>query len=186
MILWLEKVELGDDCRRESKPNEPNGTYAQRRSRWRSSLDALAYISSLAKKPELKIRDSDRVTGLAVLLSSLAVVLCLLLHNLSGLTLELTLLCDFFLGISLMIYVFNRLGILTAMGPRQAFLTWQLIKAFAYVGIFLAINITIILSLVLASAPLSTLHLFSFVEITSGNYACRDGLGSHLVLVPVL
>ena len=53
-----------------SKTNQPDGTYAQRRSQWRSSLDALAYISSLVRKPELKTRDSDRVTGLAVLLAS--------------------------------------------------------------------------------------------------------------------
>ena len=61
----------------------------------------------------------------------------------------------------MLLYVSNRLGIITAMGPREALLTWQLIKAFGYVGGFIAINLAIILSLVLAFAPLSTFHPFS-------------------------
>jgi hypothetical protein len=138
------------------------GSHAQRRSQWQASLDALAYINSLNKKSELKIRDSDHITALALFCASLATVLCLLLHKLSGLNLQLTLLCDLFLGIALIVYVSNRLGILTAMGPRQALLTWQLIKAFSFVGVFITLNLAIILSLVLACAPLSTFNPFSF------------------------
>src|SRR5271163_3702535 len=110
----------------EQKEPEKNKSddFIQRRSQWRSSLDALAYINHLSRQPELKIRDTDRATGLAVFLASIATVLCLLLHKLSGISLQLTLLCDFFLGISLIIYVFNRLGILTGMTPRQAMLAW--------------------------------------------------------------
>ncbi len=140
----------------KSKTNGP------RRSQWRSSWDALVYIISVSRQPELKIRETDRITGLAVLLAAVATILCLLLHKWSGLGLQLTLLCDFFLGLSLIIYVFNRLGILTGMTPRQAILTWQLIRAFCFVGVFITINLALILSFTLSMAPLSTFRAFSF------------------------
>lgn len=141
----------------KDKPETNQSGHIQRRSQWRSSLDALAYINHLSRQPQLKIRDTDRTTGLAVLLASIATILCLLLHQLSGVSLQLTLLCDFFLGISLIIYVFNRLGILTGMTPRQAMLAWQLIKAFCFVGVFVTVNLALILTFTIASAPLTSL-----------------------------
>ena len=136
-----------------------SGTYPKRRSSWQSGWDALVYILKLSKRSDLKIRHSDRVTELSLLAATTAAILCLLLHKLSGGSLEIMLLCDFFLGVSLIIYVFNRLGILTALPARQAMLTWQLIQSFTFVGIFIAINAAIVLSIILSSVSLSGLRL---------------------------
>jgi len=138
---------------------KPGATYPNRRNSWDSSIDALAYIYGLLRKPELQIRQSDRITGFALLLATTGTILCLLLRNMTGLNLKIMMLCDFFLGVSLIIYVFNRLGILTALPPRQALLTWQLIQAFTYVGVFIAINAALILSAFLSAVPLGHLRL---------------------------
>jgi hypothetical protein len=151
-----EKSEKNNSGQNEAKDSE--ASYIQRRSQWRSSLDALTYIGHLSRQPELKTRDTDRITGIAVLLASLATILCLLLHQFSGVGLQLTLLCDFFLGLSLIIYVFNRLGILTGMTPRQAILAWQLIRAFCFVGVFITINLALILSFAINATPISTIR----------------------------
>jgi hypothetical protein len=142
----------------QSNENSTAGA-AKRRSSWESSLAAIAYINELARQPELKMRQSDRVTALSLFLATLATILCLLLHKLNGLGFQLMVLCDFFLGISLIIYVCNRLGILTALPPRQAALTWQLIQAFAFVGVFITVNLALILSLILSSISLSSIRL---------------------------
>lgn len=136
-----------------------NSLAAQRRSGWQSSIAAVSYINELSKQPELRIRQSDRITGISLILATLATVLCLVLHKLSGISFQLMLLCDFFLGISLTIYVCNRLGILTALPPRQASLTWQLLQAFAFVGVFITVNLAIILSFILSSISLSSVRL---------------------------
>jgi len=133
------------------------GNYIQRRSQWRSSLDALVYIFQLYRKPEVQVRETDKVTGVAVLFATIATFSCLLLHRMSGVGMQLTLLCDFFLGLSLTIYICNRLGILTGMQPRQAMLAWQLIKAFCFVGVFITVNLSIIITLALSSVSVSTI-----------------------------
>ncbi len=148
-----QSIQSTDDNPKSSDPP------FKRRSRWKSSLDALGYMYELSQKPELKIRESDRVTGVALLIATPSAILCLVLHKLSGVSLQIMLLSDFFLGVALIIYVMNRLGILTALPPRQALLTWQLIQAFTYVGIFIAVNTAIIMSLILSSLSLSSLRL---------------------------
>ena len=132
---------------------------AQRRSSWQASLAAIKYIGQVKKQPKLNIRQSDKITGLSVVLATVATILCLLLHKPNGLSYQLTILCDFYLGTSLIIYVCNRLGILTALTPRQAVLVWQLLVSFAFVGIFIAVNLALVLSLILSSLPLSSSHL---------------------------
>ena len=132
---------------------------AQRRSSWQASMAAIAYLNKLNRQPHLKIRQSDRITAISLMLASLATILCLLLHKPNGLSYQLMVLCDFFLGLTLIIYVGNRLGILTALPPRQASLVWQLLKSFAFVGVFITVNLALILSLILSSIPLSSLPL---------------------------
>jgi hypothetical protein len=142
----------------EQQSDKSDDIAPQRRSGWQSSIAAVAYINELAKQPELQIRHSDRITAISLLLATLATVLCLLLHKLSGISFQLMILCDFFLGVSLIIYVCNRLGILTALPPRQASLTWQLLQAFTFVGVFLTVNLALVLTLILSSISLSSLH----------------------------
>jgi len=127
----------------------PNG----RRSRWQSSLAAINYLSSISKNEELKVRVSDRVTGIALMMTSIITVLCLVLRPASPLRLAIMVLCDFFLAITLAFYIINRLGILTTLAPRQAILILQLLKAFTFIGVFLTINLAILVSLALSNVP---------------------------------
>ncbi len=148
----------------ETQSNKPNTdkasvSFPNRRSTWRASMDALTYLHGLSKKPELKIRQSDRITGAALIVSTTASISCLLLHKLDGFNLQLMGLCDFFLGVSLIVYVCNRLGVLTALPPRQAVLTWQLIQAFTFVGVFITVNAAIFLSLLLSLLAISHIHI---------------------------
>ncbi len=136
-----------------------NGPAAQRRNSWESSMAAVSYVLELSRKPELKIRQSDQVTAFSVFLATLATILCLVMHKIGGVSLQLMLLSDIFLGVALVIYVCHRLGILTALPPRQAALTWQLLQAFAFVGVFITVNLALILSFVLSSIPVSNLRL---------------------------
>ena len=138
--------------------NKDNDAEFKRRSSWQASLAAISYINELGKQPELKIRHSDRITGISVFVATLASVLCLVLNKTSGLSYELLLICDFFLGVSLSIYVCNRLGIFTALPPRQAALTWQLMQAFTFVGVFITINLVILVTLLLTFAPMWLAH----------------------------
>jgi hypothetical protein len=140
-------------------PNDNQSIIAQRRSSWEASLAAVSYINSVTKQPQFNIRQSDKITALSLILATLATVLCLLLHKPTGLSMQLMAMCDFFLGVSLVIYVCNRLGIITSLHPRQASLIWQLMKAFAFVGVFITFNLAIALSLILSSVSLSNLHL---------------------------
>ena len=123
-------------------------TMPQRRSPWQASLAAINYINEIKKQPEFKVRQTDKITAISLLLSAMATLLCLMLRRLSGLSFVFTIVSDISLGICLFIYVSHRLGVITVLSTRQAALVWQLLKAFTFVGFFITINLALLLSLI--------------------------------------
>ena len=120
-----------------------------RRSRWLSSLAALRYVGSVAKDDDIKVRDSDRATAIALLVCCFAALSCLLIPQLESHRIDFVLAADALVGLALLMYVANRFGIVTTFQPRQAMLTWQLMLGSSLLGIFLTINLALILAAVL-------------------------------------
>jgi hypothetical protein len=132
-----------------SEPAESAGL-VQRRSRWYSSLAALRYVSSLSKDDDVRVRDSDRATAIALLISSILTVLSLVFKPFASHRLALVLVCDALVGLMLLFYVANRFGILNTLTPRQALLSWQLMMGAGFIGIFTTINLAVVIALVIA------------------------------------
>jgi hypothetical protein len=120
-----------------------------RRSRWLSSLSALRYVGSVAKDEDIKVRDSDRATAIALLICCFAALACLLIPQLETHRIGFVLAADALVGLSLLMYVANRFGIVTTFAPRQALLTWQLMLGSSLLGIFMTINLALLLAVVL-------------------------------------
>jgi hypothetical protein len=120
-----------------------------RRSRWLSSLSALRYVGSVAKDEDIKVRDSDRATAIALLICCFAALACLLIPQLEAHRIGFVLAADALVGFSLLMYVANRFGIVTTFAPRQALLTWQLMLGSSLLGIFMTINLALLLAVVL-------------------------------------
>ncbi len=122
-----------------------------RRSRWLSSLAALRYVGSVSKDQEIKVRDSDRATAVALLVCCFAALICLLIPQLEAHRINFILAADALVGVALMMYVANRFGIVTTFLPRQAMLTWQLMLGSSLLGIFLTINLALFLAAIIAN-----------------------------------
>lgn len=129
-----------------------------RRSRWVSSLSALRYVSSVAKDDEIKVRDSDRATAIALLICCFAALACLVIPQLEAHRIDFVLAADALVGLALLMYVANRFGIVTTFQPRQALLTWQLMLGSSLLGIFLTINLALILAALLQNTRIVIPH----------------------------
>lgn len=119
-----------------------------RRSRWLSSFAALRYVNSVSRDDELKVRDSDKATAIALLVCCVAALACLMVPQLEAHKFEFVLAADILVGVALLMYVANRFGIVTTFQPRQALLTWQLMLGSSLLGIFLTINLALALALI--------------------------------------
>ncbi|HEY9716764.1 MAG TPA: hypothetical protein V6C69_04820 [Trichormus sp.] len=137
------------DSKSSSEPAESAGL-VHRRSRWYSSMAALRYVSSLSKDDDVRVRDSDRATAIALLISSILTVLSLVFKPFASHRLALVLACDALVGLMLLFYVANRFGILNTLTPRQALLSWQLMMGAGFIGIFTTINLAVVIALVIA------------------------------------
>lgn len=122
----------------------------KRRSRWQSSLAAIRYIDGISKDNEVKLRDTDRATSLALLVVCIFACLSMFLPQLSAHRVPLVGAADVLLGCTLLTHVANRLGIVTTLTPRQAVLVWQLMMGASLIGVFMAINLGIVICLVIA------------------------------------
>ncbi len=65
--------------------------------------------------------------------------------------LQFVLICDLLVGVMLIFYLANRFGIINTLTPRQALLTWQLIMGSAFLGIFMTINLAVVIGLLIAN-----------------------------------
>ncbi len=136
------------------------GSILQRRSRWDSSLAAIKYLSTISKDDEIQVRDSDRATSIALLLMSILSAVSLLVPALSKHIVALILGCDVLVGVSMIMYLANRFGIVGTLNPRQALLTWQLMMGSLFLGVFLTINLAGIILVSVSSTPPITVGPF--------------------------
>ncbi|MCC7528061.1 MAG: hypothetical protein IT342_06045 [Candidatus Melainabacteria bacterium] len=148
--LQLKNLPLPDSAQAEPK----TGGISMRRSRWESSFAAIRYINSLGRDEEVKVRDSDRATTIFLLLASILTVLSLVIKPLAGMRLQFVLICDALVGVMLIFYLANRFGIVNTLTPRQALLTWQLIVGSAFLGIFMTINLAVVIGMVIANTSI--------------------------------
>lgn len=125
-----------------------------RRSRWLSSLAALRYVSTVQKDNDIKVRDSDKATAIALLLSCAVALVSLVVPQLEQHRVNFVLVADALVGVSLFTYVVNRFGIVTTFQPRQALLTWQLMLGSSLLGIFLTINLALLIAAVIANTKI--------------------------------
>jgi hypothetical protein len=146
--LQMKNLPLPDSA---TTPEAPKTGIALRRSRWESSFAAIRYINSLGRDEEVKVRDSDRATTIFLLLASILTVLSLVIKPFAGMRLQFVLICDLLVGVMLIFYLANRFGIINTLTPRQALLTWQLIMGSAFLGIFMTINLAVVIGLLIAN-----------------------------------
>ncbi len=125
-----------------------------RRSRWSSSLAALRYVSSVQKDNGIKVRDSDKATAISLLLCCAVALVCLVVPGFESFRVTFVLAADLLVGLCLMMYVANRFGIVTTFLPRQALLTWQLMLGSSLLGIFMTINLALIIAKLIQSSPI--------------------------------
>jgi|GEM_PF-844410 len=149
--LQLKNLPLPDSA---STTEAPKSGIAMRRSRWESSFAAVRYINSLGREEEVKVRDSDRATTIFLLLASILTVLSLVIKPFAGMRLQFVLVCDALVGVMLIFYLANRFGIINTLTPRQALLTWQLIMGSAFLGIFMTINLAVVIGLLIANTSI--------------------------------
>lgn len=129
----------------------PAEEMVKRRSRWQSSLAALRYVSSVSRDNEVKVRDSDRASSIALLIVCAIALISLVLPQLATQRHIFVAVSDVLVGVCLLMYVANRFGIVTTLTPRQALLAYQLMLGSALLGIFLAINLTVVIAFVVAN-----------------------------------
>jgi len=119
----------------------PADDIAKRRSPWESSAAAFDYVQKSSRTDAIQLRTSDRVTIIALLLCCILEVLSLSYTPFAGMRLPVVLICDVVLGVSTVLFLVYRLGILCSLTPRQAIVCWQLMMGCIFFGIFLCINV---------------------------------------------
>jgi hypothetical protein len=142
---------LGEDSREAQST-----TLVERSSPLASSWAALQYVSSISRDNYVRLRVSDRVTSVALLLASIMAVLSVVFHPLARIRLPLAITCDFLVGVMILLYLINRLGILIVLSPREALLTWQLIVVACVFGIFITVNIGMFIAILVLNPTLFT------------------------------
>lgn len=141
-----EKPATADD----TKTTLANQGVLKRRKLFRACLDSFRYVNSISQDEAVKVRDSDRATSIWLMIVSIFTVLAMLFEPLAPHRMPLLIACDVLIGISILYYIANRFGIIGTFNPRQALLAWQLMMGATFFGIFLTINLALVLGLVAA------------------------------------
>ncbi|MBZ0188137.1 MAG: hypothetical protein K8F91_17950 [Candidatus Obscuribacterales bacterium] len=129
----------------------------KRRKILTACVESLNYVQSISQDEGVKVRDSDRATSLTLLICSLLTVAAMLFEPLAPHRLPLLLTCDLLIGVTIFAYLGHRFGILTTFSPRQALLAWQLMLGSTFFGIFITINLALLLGIiVVALTPVET------------------------------
>lgn len=137
----------------ENKGGASDGVF-KRRTLYQASMESFKYVNSISQDEAVKVRDSDRATSIALLITSIGTVAAMLIEQAAAHRMPLLIACDALIGVSILIYLANRFGILTTFNPRQALLSWQLMMGAAFFGIFLTINLALVLGMfVVATTP---------------------------------
>ncbi len=126
----------------------------KRRSVIRACVDSWQYVNSISHDEAVTVRDSDRATSIFLMIMSIATVLMMIFEPLAPQRLPFLVICDALIGSMILSYIANRFGILGTFTPRQALLAWQLMMGATFFGVFLTINLALILGMaVVAGAP---------------------------------
>lgn len=148
-----ENSDSTSDSGEVKKDAAPEGVF-KRRSLFKASMESFNYVNSISQDEAVKVRDSDRATSIALLVTSIGTVAAMLIEQAAAHRMPLLVACDVLIGVSILIYLGNRFGILTTFNPRQALLSWQLMMGAAFFGIFLTINLALVLGMfVVATTP---------------------------------
>lgn len=139
-------------------PRAPVDSVVNRRSRWISAMAALSYVNSVSRDEEIKTRDSDRATSIALFICCVAAFACLVVPALENYRIGFVLAADVLVGVAMLMYVANRFGVITTFQPRQALLTWQLMLGSSLLGIFLTINLALLLALLVQNTRIVIPH----------------------------
>ncbi len=131
-------------------PPVANGQ-TNRRSAIETFLRGLEYVNHLTVSDEVQVRASDKATSYALLILSLVTVVSLVYPIMEPHRLPLLLACDVLVGAVIFFYIVNRFGILTTLQSRQALLCWQLMQGSMFFGIFLTINLALLVGLIVGS-----------------------------------
>lgn len=142
-----EDKEAKSESSSSPKPvNKILDSVVNRRSRWASSIAALAYVKSVEKDEGIKVRDSDKATAISLLFCCFGALVCLVVPGFEAHRVTFIVATDLLVGLSLLMYVANRFGIVTTFQPRQALLTWQLMLGSSLLGIFVTVNLALIIA----------------------------------------
>jgi len=147
----------------EGKPQEDAAKIAEskkaaidsvvnRRTRWLSSFAALKYVNSVQRDEEIKVRDSDKATAISLVFCCAGMLVCIVVPGFEAHRVTFMLAADALVGLSLLMYVANRFGIVTTFAPRQALLTWQLMLGSSLLGIFMTINLAMIIASIIQNS----------------------------------
>ena len=117
---------------------------AQRRSRFVASSAALKQISAALSNKELKTRKTDKVTNLLALGS---VVVATTLFLFPSQTAPIIIVCDCLIGLAILFYVAQRLGIFVTFNDRQTLLTAELLFGTMLAAGFIFSNVIAMLML---------------------------------------
>lgn len=144
----------GSSAASESKPVDASQAVFKRRPLLRACLDSFNYVNSISQDEAVKVRDSDRATSIWLMIVSILTVGAMLIEPLAPHRMPLLVVCDILIGTSIFYYIANRFGIIGTFNPRQALLSWQLMMGATFFGIFLTINLALLLGIVVVlTAP---------------------------------
>lgn len=125
----------------------------KRLSPWQSSSAAIGYVLESSRTDTIQLRTSDRVTIIALLLCCILEVLSLSYTPMSNLRLPIIIFCDVVLGVTTVLFLVYRLGILRSLSPRQALVCWQLMMGCVFFGVFLCINMGVAIAFAVTGGP---------------------------------
>ncbi len=150
-----EKLDSNSEAGQSSdKGIDASQAVFKRRPLLRACIDSFNYVNSISQDEAVKVRDSDRATSIWLMIVSIVTVGAMVIPPFAVYRMPLLLVCDILIGASIFFYIGNRFGILGTFNPRQALLSWQLMMGATFFGIFLTINLALLLGIVVVlTAP---------------------------------
>ncbi len=112
-----------------------------RRPGWISSWHAIKQMGASFLSEEVKIRRGDQLTNILLICAILAAASIFMFP---GQTLKIAAMYDALVGLIILCYVGQRLGIINTFNMRQTLFATELLFGFTLVGFFIAINMAVI------------------------------------------
>jgi hypothetical protein len=127
--------------------HESNGTSVsgvhQRRPQWVSSWEAMQKFAAAFSDAGLKIRKEDKVTAIGLIISATCATAIFLFPQQAA---PIGGVFDVVFAVTILGYMMQRLGIIIMLTERQTLFVGELMIAMFVAGMFVAINMNIVLS----------------------------------------